>query len=218
MMRMLDLGFREIHMKDDNFTADIARAKAICSLLIDKGFDAPWALPTGVNVHDVDEEFFAVARKAGCYHVAFGIESGDEQILRGVNKPQSLDKMRRAVEMADTAGTETLGNFMLGLPGETEETMQRTVDFALSLPLTYAKASMTLPFPASVLYEQVRKAGRQGGFSRRTGIATTSTTPVEYGSTKSSTGKRQGATTTNSAGSSISGRHTYGSASGATSG
>ena len=160
MLRMLDLGFREIHMKDNNFTADIERAKTICRMLLDRGFDAPWALPTGVNVHDVDEEFFDLARKAGCYQVAFGIESGDEQILKGVNKPQSLEKMRKAVRMADRAGLETLGNFMLGLPGETEETMQKTIDFAVSLPLTYAKASMTLPFPASVLYEQVKRDGR----------------------------------------------------------
>jgi radical SAM superfamily enzyme YgiQ (UPF0313 family) len=160
IFRMLDMGFKEIHMKDNNFTADIERAKTICRMLVDRRFDAPWALPTGVNVHDVDEEFFELARRAGCYQVAFGIESGDEGVLRRVNKPQSLERMRRAVEMASDAGMETLGNFMLGLPGETEETMQATIDFAASLPLTYAKASMTLPFPASVLYEQVKRDGR----------------------------------------------------------
>lgn len=160
MFRMLDFGFRDIHIKDNNFTADIGRAKTICRMLVEEGFDAPWALPTGVNVHDVDEEFFTLARKAGCYQVAFGIESGDEDILKGVNKPQSLEKMRKAVVMADRAGLETLGNFMLGLPGETEETMKKTTSFALSLPLTYAKASMTLPFPSSPLYRIIKEDGR----------------------------------------------------------
>ena len=54
MFRMLDLGFNDIHIKDDNFTADIEKAKVVCRLLVERKFQAPWALPTGVNIHDVD--------------------------------------------------------------------------------------------------------------------------------------------------------------------
>lgn len=160
MFRMLEIGFRDIHIKDNNFTADIERARQVCRLLIERRFPAPWALPTGVNVHDVDEEFFALARKAGCYQVAFGIESGDEEILRKVNKVQSLERIRQVVGMAARAGIETVGFFMMGLPGDTEETMDKTIDFALSLPLTYAKASMTLPFPSSALFRLAKSEGR----------------------------------------------------------
>jgi len=160
MFRMLDMGFRDIHIKDNNFTADIARASEVCRLLIDRRFPAPWALPTGVNVHDVDEEFFRLAKRAGCYQVAFGIESGVEEILAGVCKRQSPEQVRRAVEMAAGAGLETVGFFMMGLPGDTTETMDRTIDFALSLPLTYAKASMTLPFPSSALFRLIQNEGR----------------------------------------------------------
>jgi anaerobic magnesium-protoporphyrin IX monomethyl ester cyclase len=160
MFRMLDLGFRDIHIKDNNFTADIERARQVCELLVERRFPAPWALPTGVNVHDVDRDFFSLARKAGCYQVAFGIESGVEEILRKVNKPQSLDRIRQAVEMAADAGIETVGFFMMGLPGDTEETMEETIRFALSLPLTYAKASMTLPFPSSALFRLASAEGR----------------------------------------------------------
>ncbi len=159
MYRMLDTGFRDIHIKDDNFTADMDRAKRICRMMIERGFPAPWALPTGINVHDVDEEFFRLAREAGCYQVSFGIESGVEEILRGVAKRQTPDEMRRAVTMAHDAGLETVGFFMMGLPGDTEETMRRTIRFACSLPLTYAKASMTLPFPSSALFRQVDMRG-----------------------------------------------------------
>ena len=160
MFRMLDMGFQDIHIKDDNFTADMDRAKETCRLLISEGFSAPWALPTGVNVEDVDGEFFRLAREAGCYQVAFGIESGVADILKGVGKGQSPERIRSAVEMASSAGLETVGFFMMGLPGDTEETMKETIRFAGSLPLTYAKASMTLPFPSSALYRRIDRDGR----------------------------------------------------------
>ncbi len=160
MFRMIDMGFRDIHIKDNNFTADIERAKEVCRLLLKRNFSAPWALPTGVNVHDVDGEFFTLARKAGLYQVAFGIESGSPDILRNVGKDQSLDDVRSAVNLAHDAGVETIGFFMMGLPGDSEKTMEETTRFALSLPLTYAKASMTLPFPSSALYRQIMKEGR----------------------------------------------------------
>lgn len=160
MFRMLELGFQDIHIKDDNFTADIERAKETCRLLMEEKFPAPWALPTGVNVEDVDMEFFRLAREAGCYQISFGIESGVPRILSNVNKNQSPEMMREAVDMAHRAGLETVGFFMMGLPGDTEETMRRSIRFARSLPLTYAKASMTLPFPSSALYRQIEKDGR----------------------------------------------------------
>jgi radical SAM superfamily enzyme YgiQ (UPF0313 family) len=160
MKRMLEIGFRDIHIKDNNFTADIERAKEVCRLLLDSGFDAPWALPTGVNVHDVDEEFFVLARRAGCYQVAFGIESGVDEVLKRVNKRQTATEVARAVGLASSAGLETVGFFMMGLPGDTEETMRRTIDFAKSLPLTYAKASMTLPFPSSALFRLAKNESR----------------------------------------------------------
>jgi radical SAM superfamily enzyme YgiQ (UPF0313 family) len=160
MFRMLDLGFRDIHIKDNNFTADIAKASEVCRLLVSRRFPAPWALPTGVNVHDVDRDFFILAKKAGCYQVAFGIESGVDEILANVNKKQTAGQIRDAVVMAHEAGIETVGFFMMGLPGDTVETMEETIRFACSLPLTYAKASMTLPFPSSALYRKLKMEGR----------------------------------------------------------
>lgn len=160
MFYMLDCGFRDIHIKDNNFTADIDRAKRVCRMLYERGFDAPWALPTGVNVHDSDAEFFELAKKAGCYQVSFGIESGVAEILEGVAKRQTPEQVRSAVEKAHAAGLETVGFFMMGLPGDTTDTMEETIRFACSLPLTYAKASMTLPFPSSALFRQIKREGR----------------------------------------------------------
>jgi len=160
MFYMLKCGFEDIHVKDDNFTADIDSAKEVCRLLIESEFPAPWALPTGVNVHDCDSEFFELAAEAGCYQVSFGIESGVEELLKRVAKKQTPAQIRRAVTLAHDAGLETVGFFMMGLPGDTVETMKETIRFACSLPLTYAKASMTLPFPSSALFRQIDREGR----------------------------------------------------------
>ncbi|MCK5063976.1 MAG: radical SAM protein [Candidatus Fermentibacteraceae bacterium] len=160
MFRMLEAGFRDIHIKDDNFTADIERAKEVCRLLIEKNFPAPWALPTGINIKDVDGEFFKLAKEAGCYQVSFGIESGVERILKNVKKYQTPEEIRNAVTLAHEAGLETVGFFMIGLPGDTVETIRETIKFARSLPLTYAKATMTLPFPSSALFRQIDNEGR----------------------------------------------------------
>ncbi len=160
MFRMLELGFNDIHIKDNNFTANIDRAKEVCRLLIQRDFPAPWALPTGVNVHDVDAEFFGLAKESGCYQVAFGIESASSEVLGKVGKRQDIELMRRAVNMAHEAGIETVGFFMIGLPGDTEETLRETLRFACSIPLTYLKASMTLPFPSSALFRQIEREGR----------------------------------------------------------
>jgi anaerobic magnesium-protoporphyrin IX monomethyl ester cyclase len=160
MFRMLELGFNDIHIKDNNFTADIERAKKVCRLLIERKFPAPWALPTGVNVHDVDRDFFRLAAAAGCYQVAFGIESASAEVLQRVGKRQSTGLIADAVRMAHLEGIETVGFFMIGLPGDTKETIMESIRFACSIPLTYAKASMTLPFPSSALFRQIDREGR----------------------------------------------------------
>ena len=92
--------------------------------------------------------------------VSFGIESASPEVLKNVNKNQSPAQIRNAVNMAHEAGLETVGFFMIGLPGDTEETIRETMKFACSLPLTYAKASMTLPFPSSALFRQIDSEGR----------------------------------------------------------
>lgn len=153
------LGFNDVHNKDNNFTSSLERAKTICELLIRKGWDRPWSLPTGIRTKDLDREFVALAKRSGCYAIAFGVESGDEAVLAGVRKKQDLEQMRKAIDLCTNMGIETAGFFMLGLPDDTIESMERTIDYACSLNLTYAKASMTLPFPSSAIYADYEKRG-----------------------------------------------------------
>lgn len=158
--RMLELGFKEIHIWDDNFSADMERAKLICDLIIKKGLKFPWNIFNGLRVDRIDEELLSKLKKAGCYRTAIGIESGNQEVLNQVGKNITLEKVRKAVSLIKKAKIECMGFFILGLPGETEKTMQDTINFAKELKLDFAKTGILSPFPGTPIYEKWEKEGR----------------------------------------------------------
>jgi anaerobic magnesium-protoporphyrin IX monomethyl ester cyclase len=149
------LGFNEIHLTDDGFTTNIDRAKKICDLLIEKKVNILWSTITGIRVDRVDLELLKKMKAAGCYRVYFGIESGSQKILDRIKKGITLEQVKKAVRWAKEANIEVAGYFMIGLPDETEETMQQTIDFAKSLDLDLAKISITIPLPATELFNEL---------------------------------------------------------------
>lgn len=157
--RMLKLGFREIHIEDDGFSTNLKKAKAVCDEITRRGLKFPWTLINGIRVNRTDEELVRKLKAAGCYQVAFGIESGNQKILDRCQKGITLDQVRKAIAMTKKAGIETFGFFMLGLPDETEETMQDTIDFAVELDLHIAKFAITIPLPGTPLFEEYDREG-----------------------------------------------------------
>ncbi|RJQ56223.1 MAG: radical SAM protein [Nitrospiraceae bacterium] len=153
------LGFREIHLTDDGFTTNIKRAKRICDLLIESKVNIGWSTITGIRVDRVDFELLGKMRQAGCYRVYFGIESGNQEILNNIKKGITLEQVRKAVESAKKAKLEVAGYFMIGLPGETEKTMQDTIRFAKLLDLDLAKISITIPLPATEIFNELDTKG-----------------------------------------------------------
>lgn len=160
MEYMLNCGFQEIHIADDSFTQDIRRAKEICREIIKRQLNFPWSLINGIRVNFTDREFFRLAKRAGCWQTGFGIESGDQKILDKIGKGTKLTDIRRAVTLAEEEGIETFGFFVLGLAGETEKSLQKTIDFAKSLPLSTAKFDICIPYPGTSYYQFLKKQGR----------------------------------------------------------
>jgi anaerobic magnesium-protoporphyrin IX monomethyl ester cyclase len=151
-----DAGFRSFNLVDDSFTTQRGRAVEICERLAALGAPLPWTATNGIRVTGVDEAFFRLAQRAGCRLLAFGLESGSDERLRAIGKGATTAQARRAVQAAHAAGITTVGYFMLGLPGETEQSLQETIDFARSLPLDWAKFALTLPLPGTPLWETWR--------------------------------------------------------------
>jgi radical SAM superfamily enzyme YgiQ (UPF0313 family) len=160
MEYMLKCGFREIHIIDDSFTQNIDRAKKICTEIMRRNLVFPWASLSGVRSDMVDLEFFKLAKHSGCWQVGFGIETGDQQVLDKINKKITLSQIENAVRLAKKAGLNIFGFFILGLTGETEESMKKTIAFSKKLPLDIAKFDICIPYPGTPYYKQLKKDGR----------------------------------------------------------
>ena len=153
-------GFKDMHIWDDTFNTDINRAKRICDMIVERKIDMPFSLANGIRVDLVDDELFYKLKKAGCYQMGLGIESGSQEILDKINKGTKIEQIRDAIRLAKKYGIEIVGFFMLALPGETIETMKKTIDFAIELDPDYAKATITVPFPSTQLFFDYEKEGR----------------------------------------------------------
>ncbi len=93
--------------------------------------------------------------KAGCRQIHYGIESGNQEVLKRTAKHIDLQQVRDAVKWTEDAGIRSKGYFILGLPGDNEETMQETIEFAASLELTEAMFSIATPFPGTKLWDEL---------------------------------------------------------------
>jgi radical SAM superfamily enzyme YgiQ (UPF0313 family) len=160
MAYMLKCGFREIHIVDDSFTQDIGRAKDVCAGIIERKLKFPWSLINGVRVDKVDLEFFKLAKEAGLWQAGFGLETGDEEILAKINKKTTLAAAENAIKIAKEAGIDTFGFFILGLKGETEESIEKTIEFSKHLPLDIAKFDICIPYPGTPYYNELESEGR----------------------------------------------------------
>jgi len=160
MQFILSQGFREIHLADDSFTASLSHAEDVCEEIIRRGLKFPWVPRSGIRVDRVSSHVFSRMREAGCYHIPFGIESGSQMILDNIQKGTTISQIRDAVNLAKSHGFETTGYFMFGLPGETAETVQKTIDFAVDLNLDHAKFGVAIPLPGTPFFDALLKDGR----------------------------------------------------------
>ncbi len=147
-------GFVGFNLVDDSFTTRTSRAKAICRELIRRDLRMPWTCTNGIRVANVDEEYFRLARGAGNWLVAFGFESGSDAVLKRIKKGATVRQAERAVAWARNVDMTILGYFMVGLPGETQRTIEETAQFAASLDIDFAKFSITMPLPGTPLYDE----------------------------------------------------------------
>ncbi len=150
-------GIQEIHFQDDSFTLNKARVLELCGLIKKEKIDISWLCMA--NAVALDEEMLMHMKEAGCHQICMGIESGSETILRNLNKPVKLDQVRAAVAMVKKAGIDARGSFMVGCPGETEETLKQTVDFAKDLDLDLISVTVLTPLPGSRLYQWAKEKG-----------------------------------------------------------
>lgn len=146
-------GAHSFYFIDDLFTINLRRLEALTQQLIDEQLDVRWQCLARVD--RVNPEILKKMYAAGCRRIHYGIESGNQQVLDRIGKRIELSQVRQAVRWTHDAGIETKGYFMLGLPGDTAETMEQTVNLAVELDLDQTMFSLTTPFPGTRLWDEL---------------------------------------------------------------
>tara|TARA_Y100000310_G_scaffold283462_2_gene305445 strand:- start:4326 stop:5804 length:1479 start_codon:yes stop_codon:yes gene_type:complete len=151
-------GAREIKFWDDTFTLNQARIRKMCDLIHERKLDFVWTCLTRVDAST--PELFKMMKKAGCWQVLFGIEHGNDEMLKKMKKGTTSAMIRKAVRWAKDAGLNVRGSFVVGYPGETSETMEENLVFAKSLPLDVASFYVFTPYHGTEAFHDLVVQGK----------------------------------------------------------
>lgn len=145
-------GVEQVVFNDDTFTINYDRVKTICEGLINNNYNMKWFCFARVNtIRDI--EMLRLMKAAGCVQINFGVETGDEDMMKSIKKGITLDQARKAFKLAHKAGIKTSAGFIFGFPGETRETIERTIKFAVELNPDVALFNVLVPFPGSETFQ-----------------------------------------------------------------
>ena len=153
LQRLSELGIHTVHMYADLFTVNRDQVMELCRLIIDSGLKVQWMCNSRVDY--VDEEMLQLMGRAGCWYISWGIESANEQILKRARKGYRKAQAIQALRWAKAAGINNWGFFIIGLPGETPETIQETIAYAKTLPLDIALFHIAAPYPGTPFFYEV---------------------------------------------------------------
>jgi len=152
---LVSRGIKNLKICDELFTINPKHVSDICNLIIERKYDLNiWAY---AKVGTTTPHLLDKMKEAGINWLCYGFEAGNEDVLDNVNKPQTVDAMRYAVEMTKQAGINIIGNFMFGLPGDTPDTMMQTLDLAKQLLCEWVNFYCVVAYPGSKLYDETPK-------------------------------------------------------------
>jgi radical SAM superfamily enzyme YgiQ (UPF0313 family) len=155
-----DYGITNIEFIDDLFTLNPKRVKEIGQLLKKEGLKISWTCSSRADIIVRNPEIPGYLKSAGCHTVYVGAESGTQKGLDLIKKGTTIDQVRGAVKKLKAAKLSVLASFVIGVPGETKEDVEKTIKFAKELDPDFAQFSICTPFPGTPLYDQMKKEGR----------------------------------------------------------
>ncbi|MGD0277734.1 MAG: radical SAM protein [Smithella sp.] len=150
---IIGYGFERINIADDLFTADKERVREICTGIRERSLKFPWS--AFARVDTVNQEIFDLMAAAGCDSVSFGVETGNPEMLKRIKKGIKLEQVEVAVKMCQQAGMIAHESFIIGLPGETMETLEESDKFAKSTKAIYGYHYLA-PFPGTTIWEKIK--------------------------------------------------------------
>ena len=151
------IGVHELHFVDYNMIIGKKRATELLSAMISLG--KRFSFDCINRVDTLDDELCRLLKEAGCHSIQLGVESGDDSILAKYSKGMTTDAIREGFRLCKKHGIRTIGFFLIGLPGETEQTIRRTIDFAKELDCDFASFATVDPYIGTKLRDDAIEAG-----------------------------------------------------------
>jgi len=151
--------FKSVLFNDDTLNVNKRYLLELCDLIVKEKINMPWIAYSRVD--SVDPEIAVAMKKAGCFLVKIGFESGCDELLKSMKKGTraTTDQARKAAKYFLDAGIQVHGTFIFGMPGETKETIRKTIDFAKELDLDFVQFSIAQPYPGTEFFDYLKKKG-----------------------------------------------------------
>ncbi|GMR20476.1 MAG: radical SAM protein [Gammaproteobacteria bacterium] len=146
-------GVRHIMFVDDLFLASKVRVTELCNMILKAGLKVTWTCTARVDT--VKPDVLKLMKKAGCWEISFGLETGSNALLKKMDKAAKVERSEEAVRWTAAAGIRSKGLFMLGFPGEDSHTIAQTKDFIRRIPMTIMNLSKFTPYPGSPIYRDL---------------------------------------------------------------
>ena len=150
-----NFGIKEVNFYDDTFTTFKENVANLCQIIIQGKADITWSCFSRIGF--VDYNLLKLMKRAGCHQIMYGIESADEEILKNIKKEISLELAKKSIFLTKKAGINCRGAFMFGSPGETEETIKKTIDFAIKSNLDFASFNIVTPYPGTEIFNWAKE-------------------------------------------------------------
>lgn len=150
-------GVDEVYFDDDSMALDRERMLEICRLIVERGLKFEWI--SQCRVDSMDEEVLRAMKRAGCRYIRFGVESGSPRMLKLMKKGITTERAMETFRLARKVGIRTQAFFLFGIPGENEESVRETIEFAKKLRPGSAQFAVAIPHPGTELFRVATEEG-----------------------------------------------------------
>lgn len=148
----------QVNFEADTLTINKAFIMNLCEKIIQEGIDIRWTCESRIDT--VDEEMLKIMKKAGCWQISYGVESGSQRLLDLIQKGATKEKIRESFLLTKKTGITIRAFYMLGLPTETEKESMETIKFAKELDTLWAQFTVTIPYPGTPMFNQLDAEGK----------------------------------------------------------
>ncbi|MFX0134192.1 MAG: B12-binding domain-containing radical SAM protein [Candidatus Hodarchaeota archaeon] len=171
-----------IFFREDNFTANRKRIENFCNLMIEEKIDISWMCESRVDA--LNKDLLIEMRKAGCETIFFGIESGSQKMLDCINKGIKVEQIEKIMKLCKKIGIGTTASFLIGVPGETYQTVRETVRFIIKIDPDVFWFNVYRPTPNSILYNEILDKSWYEHYDEFTGLCLVKTSNFDFNTVK----------------------------------